>query len=57
MFLPDDDQRTDIGQSLSEFQSALGDLSSDPGTQPRCINAAQDLSRMLQALINRLNRL
>jgi|EndMetStandDraft_9_1072997.scaffolds.fasta_scaffold90678_1 hypothetical protein len=56
MFLPDDDQRTEIGESLSAFQSALGKLSSDAGTQLRCLNAAQDLSRLLQALINRLNR-
>ena len=55
MFLPDD-QRTEIGESLSAFQSALGKLSSDAGTQLRCLNAAQDLSRLLQALINRLNR-
>jgi hypothetical protein len=56
MFLPDDAQRKEIGESVLGFQSALQDLSSDPQTQIRCLDAAKDLARTLQALINRLNR-
>ena len=56
MFLPDDAQRKEIGESVLGFQSALQDLSSDPQTQIRCLDAAKDLARILQALINRLNR-
>jgi hypothetical protein len=45
-----------MGRALPTFQSALAELSTDPGAQRRCLDAAQELARLLQALINRLNR-
>ena len=56
MTLPDDAEKAAIVGSVRIFTAALDQLSKDRATQERCLAASHDLMRLVQGLINRLNR-
>src|SRR4026207_642348 len=56
MTLPDNAEKSAIVASVRTFTVALEHLSLDRRTQERCLVASNDVMRVLQRLINRLNR-
>ena len=56
MTLPDDAEKSAIVASVRTFTIALEQLTLDRKSQERCLVASNDVMRVLQRLINRLNR-
>jgi hypothetical protein len=56
MTLLDDAEKAAIVGSIRKFTAALDELSLDRAAQERCLVASHDLARVVQRLINRLNR-
>jgi len=56
MTLPDDAEKSAIVASVQTFTAALDQLTLDRTAQERCLAASHNVMRLLQRLINRLNR-
>jgi hypothetical protein len=56
MSLPDDAEKSAIVARVRTFTEALDQLTLDHTAQERCLAASHDVMRLLQGLINRLNR-
>ena len=56
MPLPDDAEKSAIAARLRTFTAALDELTLDRAARDRCLAASHDVMRLLQGLINRLNR-
>jgi hypothetical protein len=56
MTLPDDAEKSAIFASVQTLTTALDQLTLDRRAQERCLAASHDVMRVLQKLINRLNR-